>query len=115
MVVFEDGSQIESWPHPGVLHYSVISHRCGYGDDLRAYTREHELAHAFLEERLHDRPSEVLWALAHGTMLTGKQAAYEECMAQTFQAFVRANQRPIIGGVPWDAMKADFLALVEQA
>jgi hypothetical protein len=107
---FADGSEIASQPHD-THHYAVISHRTGCGDDLLAYCRDHELAHALVEERLHDRPSQILWALAHGHMLTGKEAAYEEIAAQTLQRWVRPNERPIIGGVNWDRLKADFLAL----
>jgi hypothetical protein len=111
-VHFPDGTEIGSWPHPELPHYHVIAHRTGYGDDLLSYTREHEAAHLFLEERFHDRPSRVLVALARGEMLNGKEAAYEESMAQVFQRWVRGNERPIIGGVNWDRLKSDFLALL---
>lgn len=63
-VRFPDGTSCEAAPHE-TPHYHVIAARCGYGDDIRAYSREHEFAHAFVEERLHGRPSGVLWALAH--------------------------------------------------
>jgi hypothetical protein len=108
---FADGSEIGAHPH-ATPHYHVIAHRTGYGDDLMAYCREHELAHAFTQEALHDRPSPILWALAHGDMPSGRAAAEEEVFAQTFQRWVRAAERPIIGGVPWDDWRARFLALV---
>jgi len=110
--VFPDKARIAAYPHPEMPHYSVIAHRCGYGDDLMAYCREHEFAHSFIEERLHGRPSEVLSALARGGTLSGYVAAYEEGMAQAFQAFLRANARPISSGVPWDRLKADALKLL---
>lgn len=110
--VFPDKTRIGAYPHPEMPHYSVIAHRCGYGDDLLAYTREHEFAHAYIEERICGRPSQVLSALARGKPLTGYDAAYEEITAQAFQAFLRANQRPICSGVPWDRLKADALELL---
>lgn len=112
---FQDGSSIGAQPHPGNHHYRIITARTGLGDDVMAYCRTHELAHLFLEERLHDRPSQVLWALAHGKMLCGADAAYEEIAAQAFQAWVYANRRPIVSGIPWDPLKADFLALLTPA
>jgi hypothetical protein len=108
---FPDGAEIGAYPHE-TCHYAVIAHRCGYGDDLLAYCQEHELAHALTQEFLHDRPSPILWALAHGKTPTGKEAAEEEMFAQAFQRWCRAQERPIIGGVPWDDWKARFLALV---
>jgi hypothetical protein len=93
-------------------HYHVIAHRCGYGDDLLAYAREHELFHLLVEEWLFDRPSRILWGLAHGRPLGAHDAAYEEMMAQAAQRFVRAAERPIIGGVGWDGLKARALDLL---
>jgi hypothetical protein len=110
-VRFPDGSSCPAVPHDS-HHYHVVAHRCGYGDDVHSYCFEHEFAHAFVEERLHRRPSRVLWALAHGGMLSGKDAAYEEIAAQTFQRFLRANEEPIVGGVEWHEMKRDALALL---
>lgn len=109
---FEDGSRVSSHAHT-MPHYHVIAHRCGYGDDLARYCFEHDVAHSFVEQELYGIPSRVLFALAKGKPLTGAQAAYEECMAQAFQAFVRANVRPIIGGVRWDDMKARFIEIVD--
>ena len=111
---FPDGTSCPSVAHDSA-HYHVIAHRCGYGGDLAAYTFEHDFAHAFVEERLHCRPSKVLWGLAHGVMLSGHDAAYEEIAAQTFQRWLRANERPIIGGVNWDALKHEALALLESS
>ena len=108
-----DGKEVGAWPHPEMTDYHVIAARLGYQYDLLAYCREHELAHLLVEEWFHDRPSEVLKALANGKLLSGKKAAYEESMAQQLQAFVRANQRPIVGGVMWDLLKARFLECVE--
>lgn len=112
-VFFEDGTFCDAHAHY-TPHYHVISHRCGYGDDVVAYAREHEFAHCFMEERLHDRASLALWAVAHGKMLSGHRSAYEEIAAQTFQRWLRANERPILSGVDWDGLKRDALALLEK-
>lgn len=110
---FEDGTSVESHAHPSDFHYRVISHRTGYQDDVLAYCREHDFAHAFVEQELHDRPSQVLWALAHGKVLNGPQSCYEEFVAQGFQRWLRTNERPILSGVPWDELKAKALELLD--
>lgn len=99
---FHDGTKIKSFPHD-IPHYYVIAHRCGYGDDLLAYCREHDFLHSFCEDYFYDRPSRVLLALARGEEDTKSQ--YEEVMVQTCQRWIRANERPIIGGVDWDKFK----------
>lgn len=113
MTLFEDGSEIGACPHD-THHYHVIAHRLGYGDDILSYCREHELAHHMVEEAFYDRPSRVLWELAHGRVLSAREAVYEEGIAQMFQRWLRAGERPIIGGVPWDALKAEAVALLGQ-
>ena len=102
---FDDGTSADAIPHH-TNHYHVIAHRLGYGDNVLAYCQEHEFCHSFLEERLHNRPSQVLWGVAHGNMLSGPAATYEELAAQTFQRWLRANERPISSGVDWDTLKA---------
>ena len=114
ITLFEDGSEASSIPH-NTPHYHVVAHRLGYGDNLLAYCFEHEFCHSFVEERLHDRPSQVLWAVAHGQTLSGPTSAYEEIAAQVFQRWLRANERPILSGVDWDKLKADALVLLEPA
>lgn len=107
-VTFNDGSTCPAVPSNSP-HYHVIAHRCGYGDDLGRYCFEHELAHCVVSEFFWNMPSPVLSAVADGHPMTGKDSAFEELMAQTLQRFVRAGERPIIGGVRWDDLKAAFL------
>src|SRR5213075_3490181 len=77
-VVFHDGAWTEGHPHH-IPHYFVIAHRCGYGDDILSYCREHEFVHELLSERLTGGPSRVLWRLAHKDRpLTGSESAWEE-------------------------------------
>lgn len=110
---FADGTCWGAHPHPEQPHYHVIAHRCGYGDDLVSYAREHEVCHLLAEEWLHDRPSRILWGLAHGAPLPPHECAYEELAAQALQRFVRAAERPIIGGVDWDGLRDRALRLLK--
>lgn len=109
---FPDGAEVEAHPHPEMPHYHVISHRCGYGDDVMRYCREHELAHIFVSERLMNAPSYVLSTLAHGEKQDLGIVLYEEMAAQQMQRWVRANERPILSGANWDNLKRDFLSLL---
>ena len=101
---YEDGASYGAQPHD-THQYAVIAHRCGYGDDLLAYCREHEAAHHMVSEWIMGGPSAVLWALAHGRVPTPGAATFEEMAAQQFQRWLWANERPIIGGVDWDRLK----------
>lgn len=110
--IFSDGSSVPSVPHE-TPHYFVISHRCGYGDDLLSYCCEHDFAHSFVAEKLLDQPSVVLSGLARGHSMPGKAAAYEELVAQVFQRFLRGGERPIVGGCDWDAWASEALELLD--
>jgi hypothetical protein len=41
------------------------------------------------------------------------RATYEEMMVQGVQRLLRAAERPIIGGVDWDALRSDALTLLD--
>jgi hypothetical protein len=112
--VFPDGAETTAWPHPEQPHYHVISHRCGYGDDVLAYAREHELAHALVGEEILREPSHVLDSLAHGVTPDRGLAVVEEMAVATLLRWVRANERPIIADWDWDALKAVFLGHAAQ-
>lgn len=109
---FADGSSYPAQPHDSP-HYHVVAHRLGYGDDLLHYTREHELAHHLWAEAMRDAPSRVLWALAHGEQPALPDAIEEEIGAQLLQRWVRANERPIVADVHWDALRARALSVME--
>jgi hypothetical protein len=93
-------------------HYYVISHRSGYGDDVDRYAREHEVVHHLAGELFFGGVSPVLWALAHGEDVTPEAAAIEEAIVMLIQRWIRANERPIIGGIDWDALKARAIELM---
>ena len=106
---FMDGTGYGSNPHE-TPHYREIAARCGYGSDLLAYCREHEYIHHVIGEELYRGPSPVLWQLAHGRPVDPGLAAVEEAAVMTLQRWVRAGERPIIGGVEWDRIKARCLS-----
>lgn len=108
-VVFADGAEASAWPHYEDPHYHVVSHRCGYGDDLLWYCREHELAHAVIGEVLLDGPSYVLNCLAHQRDVNYAAAVFEETAVQTLQRWVRANEQPIVGDCDWWKLRERFL------
>lgn len=101
---YPDGTSYGAQPHD-THHYHVIAHRSGYGDDILAYCREHEVAHHIVAEWIAGRCSQVLWPLAHGYEPDPADAVMEEIAAQTFQRWLRANERPIVGGCDWDGIK----------
>lgn len=111
--VFADGAEIGTLPH-FTPHYHVIAHRCGYGDDVLAYAREHDFCHHFVAERLRGAASAVLYPLAHGRDPEPGDALFEEIAVQAFQRWLRANERPILGGFDWDQLKADALQLLDR-
>lgn len=111
---FRDAREASAWPHDS-HDYSVIAHRCGYEYDVMAYCREHEFCHSFVEEKLNDRPSPVLWHAAHPPILLGNLSAQEEMSVQAFQRFLRANERPIVSGVKWDELREEALTMLKPA
>jgi hypothetical protein len=108
---YEDGASFAAQPHDS-HHYHVIAHRCGYGDDILAYAREHEVCHHIVAEWIGGHTSKVLWPLAHDREPDCYEAVQEEALAMTFQRWLRANERPIIGAVDWDDLKSRALALL---
>jgi hypothetical protein len=111
---YPDGTSYAAQPHD-TADYDVIGGRCGYGrgpDARMAYAREHEVLHHLVGHWFFFGPSPVLWTLAHGLPISAQDAALEEAMVMTCQRWVRAGERPIIGGVDWDRFKREALALL---
>lgn len=111
--IFHSGREVSAWPHWDDHHYHALSHRLGYGDDLLAYAREHELAHSVAAAEFSNAPSYVLHALAHGEPIDQGRALLEEMAALTIQRWVRANERPLLSGCDWDSLRAEFIGYVE--
>lgn len=109
---YPDGAGYGAHPHD-THHYAVIAHRCGYGDDLLTYCREHEVTHHLVGEVFFGGRSPVIWKLAHGDPVDPAYAAVEEAMVMTVQRWLRAAERPIVGGVDWEAIRYRGLALLD--
>jgi hypothetical protein len=62
--VFHDGRSVTAAPEDSD-EYRAKAARYGYGDDIHAMSREHEILHTFLAEKLALGSSPTLWALAH--------------------------------------------------
>jgi hypothetical protein len=125
VTAYDDGTSYGAHPHD-TPDYDEITRRCGYweawpglGPLLRAqarlrYCREHEASHHIVSEWIMGRSSQVLWPLAHGYDPDPADAVQEEALTMTFQRWLRANERPIIGGVDWNGLKARALALLDE-
>lgn len=109
---FDDGSYVNSVAYTDA-HYHVIAHRCGYNDDVLQYCFEHDFCHLFISLHLLNKPSPILWALAHGSQIPDHEAAFEEIAVHAFQRWLRANEQPIVAGVDWFGMKAMALDLLD--
>jgi hypothetical protein len=121
---FADGASYGALPHD-TPDYDEITRRCGYATDFGPglpditgigrldYCREHEVAHHLVGEAFYNGPSPILWAVAHGSEVTPQEAALEEAMVMTLQRWIRAGERPIIGGVDWGRLKARALILLD--
>lgn len=126
VTTYPDGTSYGALPHD-TPHYDEIAKRCGYlkgvwrgrasesalADARRAYCLEHEAAHHMVSEWIMGRRSEVLWSLAHGYDPDPADAILEEIAAQTFQRWIRANERPIVAGVDWDDLKSRALEVLD--
>ena len=113
---YDDGASYGAHPHHEDHHYTVIASRCGYSPDHAGrlqYAREHEACHHIVAEWIGGYTSKVLWPLAHGRDPVAMDATLEEAAAMTFQRWLRANERPIIGGVDWDGLKGRALGLLD--
>ena len=77
------------------------------------YCREHEVVHHIVGAVFYGGPSPVVWSLAHGIEPDARHAALEEAMVMTVQRWLRAGERPIIGGVDWDGLRYRWLALLD--
>jgi hypothetical protein len=124
---YPDGASYAAQPHD-TGGYDAISERCGYLDRYARfgrsrwsarpiarleYCREHEVFHHLVGAWFYGGPSPVLWALAHSSDVTPEAAALEEAMVMACQRWVRAGERPIIGGCDWDRFKREALALLD--
>lgn len=112
VTTYADGASYGAHPHE-THRYHAIAHRCGYGDDILAYCREHEVCHHMAGLWITGGGSNVIGPLAQGIEPDPIEALHEELLVVTFQRWLRANERPIIGGVDWDGLKTRALAVLD--
>lgn len=84
---FPDGSTSANWPPDDDAFMGVVRD-CGFADAL-AYIRDHDLAHAFLAEKMFDAPSPVLWSAAHGGCLGKTESLFEERFVYHWQRYAK--------------------------
>ncbi len=89
--VFEDGTRCPALPH-GSEYQARTARELGYGDDVDAMCREHEIMHTLLAVARGRPYSPVLWDVAHGPPDPAPAWHYEE------EADVLALQRLLNGG-----------------
>lgn len=98
---FSDGTETSNWPH-GDLAYKHLVEQCGHRDNALAYCREHDLAHAYLAEKMFGKASAVLWASAHN-LPPQPVADWEEKLVYYFQRFLHGHgASPDPMWVDWD-------------
>ena len=90
---YHDGTRVSATAEDGP-EYSAKAAQFGYGDDLAALSREHEILHTFLAEKFGYGASPTLWAVAHGQ--TGNVAPIWE--QEEEEAWVLAFQTYLHGG-----------------
>lgn len=97
--VFHDGRRVVATPEAGNSAYNDNARALGYGDDLELLSREHEMLHTFLAERIHGGASPTLWAVAHGQgndpnfpdLAPIWEQIYEEAMVLAFQKYMNTG------------------------
>ncbi len=95
--IFPDGTEVPATP-TGEAVQQATAYRLGYGADVAAMCREHELLHTWLAERFDLPHSPTLWAVAHDQDHANDcipiWAQYkEEALVMAFQAYLN-NHAP---------------------
>jgi hypothetical protein len=99
--VFPDAAKVSAAPQT-VPSYRATAERLGYGDDVWALCREHEIAHTTLLQALGLEYSPTLWAVAHGAQRAipgapGEMEA-EEDLVLAYQRWRNVRQARAGGG-----------------
>lgn len=119
--VFQDGTRVTATPEE-TDEYRAKAERYGYGNDLPGLSREHEILHTFLAERLRDGCSHALWAVAHGQqgyVAPIWEQEQEEALVLAFQIYLNGGSadeealQPIRdAGFDKDELRQEALALL---
>ena len=113
---YHDGTKVTATPEDSD-QYRANTALFGYGSDTGGLSREHEILHTFLAEKLGLGSSPTLWAVAHGQ--TGDVAAIweqeeEETWTLAFQTFLHGGP-PAEGLARLTEAGLDVAALREEA
>lgn len=128
--VFQDGTKVTAVPEDSD-EYRAKAARYGYGDQVAALSREHEILHTFLAERLWNHASHALWGVAHGGEtgeIEGVTAPlwvqeWEETLVLAFQVFlngvdgeeIQAALQPIHdAGLTPEELRDEAIALLRE-
>ncbi len=121
--VFRDGTRVTAVPEEGEA-YRLHAQNLGYmGEDAAAQmSREHEVLHTFLADRLRDGgASPTLWAVAHGQsgmIAPVWEQEEEEALVLAFQQYMNGREpgdeirRLEANGISISALKRDALDLL---
>ncbi len=97
---YHDGTKVTATPEDSD-QYRANTALFGYGTDTGALSREHEILHTFLAEKLGFGSSPTLWAVAHGQ--TGDVAPIWE--QEEEETWTLAFQTYLHGGPPTAGLK----------
>lgn len=113
--VFPDGSKYGALPHD-TPEYRALTERCGYGSDIWAYCRGHEIAHSVVAEYVYHAPSRVIWGCAHGKWAAPADILHEEELSVSLQAFARAGVLPgsSAPGFSWFVLRDRYLKVCDE-
>jgi hypothetical protein len=92
--VFQDNTISTNWPPQDELFQYVVR-QCGFNDDHIFYIRHHDLSHAFLSEKMFDRPSPVLWNAAHEISMNETSSLFEERWVYHWQRYTMNQAKPL--------------------
>ena len=119
--VYHDGAKVTAQPEDSD-DYRAKALRYGYGENTAALSREHEILHTFLAERLRDGCSHALWAVAHeqkGYVAPIWEQEQEEVVVLAFQIYLNGGAHddealmPIRdAGIDADDLRGDALRLL---
>jgi hypothetical protein len=94
VTLYPDGTKVEALPGKKLDYYETAE-KTGYGVDIAALSREHELFHTLVSQAEGHPVSPTLWAVAHnfapGTAPRNEQFK-EEVRVLNFQSFTNGNE-----------------------
>ncbi len=115
--VYHDGSRVTALPEDSD-DYRAKARLYGYGDDTASLSREHEILHTFLAERLRDGCSHALWAVAHGQqgyVAPIWEQEQEEVVVLAFQIYLNGGPCDAVALEPVRDARLDIDTLREEA